>query len=117
MTANGLQLWEWELSGAVIETFKDLLEQSNGDKPALVITERGILQLIFDLRYLRDVLSGGRPAPPLSHTAEEPSAASRMMDPAVTAAVADRKRAFTKLEGQLQARTECSALIVLAILS
>ena len=55
------------------------------------ITEKGVLQLLFDIRFLRDMLAGGRP--PADGTTS---------DAAQEAAVAQRKAAFADLESGLQ---------------
>lgn len=60
------------------------------------ITEKGVLQLLFDLRFLRNTLAGGRPPQPDQAAATAGGRAS------VGAALSQRKRAFTELESSLQ---------------
>ena len=55
------------------------------------ISEKGVLQLLFDIRFLRDVLAGGKPP-----------ADATTSDAAQDAAVAQRKAAFAELESGLQ---------------
>ena len=55
------------------------------------LTEKGVLQLLFDIRFLRDVLAGGKPP-----------ADGSTSDAAQEAAIAQRKAAFADLESGLQ---------------
>ena len=129
--ARLLQLLEWELAGATLRTISTLLHGGEGDElaktgssgallgggsvgpqhsllPPLAsrLTEKGVLQLMFDIRMLRDVLAGGRPP---SATGTPPAAAAAAMalgevpqDPSVAAALAERKREWLWLEQMLQ---------------
>ena len=70
------------------------------------LTEKGVLQLMFDIRMLRDVLAGGRPP---SATGTPPPAAAAALalgevpqDPSVAAALAERKKEWLRLEQMLQ---------------
>ena len=62
-----IQLLVWELAGAAVKAISDLLHMSGGPGPSaslpfsLRLTEKGILQLMLDVRTIRDVLAGGRP--------------------------------------------------------
>jgi hypothetical protein len=57
------------------------------------VTEKGVLQLLYDLRFLRNALAGGRPPQPDLHAAGGAAAA---------AVLSQRKRAFAELENSLQ---------------
>eukprot|EP00775_Hariotina_reticulata_P013484 gene13484-13609_t len=75
ISLDALQLLEWELHGAALRAIQALCSTSTtaaaaaapppagGERPdaAGTITEKGVLQLLFDQRLLRDVLAGGRP--------------------------------------------------------
>jgi len=58
------------------------------------VTEKGVLQLLLDLRFLRNSLSGGRPAPT--------AGGGGFAGSSNTAALSQRKRAFADLETSLQ---------------
>ncbi len=60
------------------------------------LTEKGVLQLLFDLRFLHDVLAAGRPA----SLFEDVSGA----DVEAKTEVAAVRQAFEDLESQLQVR-------------
>jgi hypothetical protein len=68
------------------------------------ISEKGVLQLLFDLRFLRNSLAGGRPAAadaaPASYARPARSGAPS------TAALSQRKRAFSDVESALQVRPQ-----------
>ncbi len=64
------------------------------------VTEKGVLQLLFDLRFLRNSLAGGRPAA-AAISGGVPSASSSAPS---SAALSQRKRAFTDVESSLQVR-------------
>ena len=57
--APALALLEWQLLGSVIKG----LGQGLGPGGSLDagLSEKGTLQLLFDVRFLREVLGGGRP--------------------------------------------------------
>ncbi len=57
---EALQLLEWELSRAATATYSQLL-QPGGALSARGVSEKGVLQLLMDVRFIRDVLVGGRP--------------------------------------------------------
>ena len=62
------------------------------------LTEKGVLQLLMDVRFLRDALAGGRPG-----TADGGSGGTPA--PPATSdsrALAERKRAYVELETSLQ---------------
>lgn len=61
------------------------------------LTEKGVLQLLLDVRFMRDALAGGRPAPPDGGPRGAPAGDS-------AADLAARKRAYADLEASLQAR-------------
>mmetsp|Transcript_16154 Transcript_16154/g.45001 ORF Transcript_16154/g.45001 Transcript_16154/m.45001 type:complete len:1129 (-) Transcript_16154:189-3575(-) len=104
ISSSALQLFEWELSGAMVAALGAVLEESSGPSPKKAVSEKGVLQLLFDVRYLRDVLSGARPAPPASSAAA--AAGPGMVDPAVISAMSERKRAMVELESKLQDRLD-----------
>jgi hypothetical protein len=66
------QVFEWELLGALLSMFNTLLGSSSGLGSGTLsslpgqtlqgrLSEKGVLQLLLDVRLLRDVLAGGRP--------------------------------------------------------
>ena len=57
--APALALLEWQLMGAILQDFNPRLRP--GGTLGSRISEKGALQLLFDVRFLRDVLAGGRP--------------------------------------------------------
>ena len=59
-----------------------------------------MLQLLFDLRFARNALGGGRPAE---------DAADAKSGSTVAAALAQRKRAFAAMESALQVICACCA--------
>jgi hypothetical protein len=63
-----------------------------------------VLQLLFDLRFARNALRGGRPPEDGAD-----AAGARSGSGATAAALAARKRAFAATEAALQARCPCSA--------
>lgn len=77
---------------------RDVLRLGNSLDRA--ITEKGVLQLLFDLRFLRNSLAGGRPAA----ADAGPAANARLARSGVpsTAALSQRKRAFSDVESALQ---------------
>ncbi len=66
------------------------------------VTEKGVLQLLFDLRFLRNTLGGGRPLQPYQDAASRPGSAIGAGGASVGAALSQRKRAFAELESSLQ---------------
>eukprot|EP00873_Tetraselmis_striata_P033583 jgi/Tetstr1/453847/TSEL_004008.t1 len=100
---SGLQIFEWELGEAVISAMAELLEGPDSRLKAAV-TEKGVLQLLLDARYLMDVLAGGRPAPSGPPSAAPPGAGT--VDPALNAALAQRKKAQVEIESMLQDRLD-----------
>lgn len=142
--AEALQVWEWELLGAALNCLNQLLSASslssanghslsaatssstsngNGRTLSGVLTpslesrlsEKGVLQLLFDVRLVRDILQGGRPLSPAQtqgggSTGAAATTAPALLDPqdaSVLAALADRRRAVTLLEQQLQVSHQC----------
>lgn len=65
------------------------------------ITEKGILQLLFDLRFLQDVLSGGRPVQSGDESAPEWQQAKEKTQMEIS----EQQRGFDALEMNLQARS------------
>mmetsp|Transcript_34672 Transcript_34672/g.87742 ORF Transcript_34672/g.87742 Transcript_34672/m.87742 type:complete len:1232 (-) Transcript_34672:139-3834(-) len=76
------------------------------------LSEKGVLQLLVDVRYLRDVLAGGRPLNPRSTPPGASAGGGAPLplvdpqDPTALAAMAERKRQGTGLEQQLQDRLD-----------
>ena len=134
--AEALQLLEWELAGSVLKSVSGLLRNgSGGELPSLSLslsaassasasfasrlTEKGVLQLMLDVRTVRDALAGGRPAPSPAPAASSLTRASSslsgggaaavvggdvMQEPSVAAALAERRREWLRLEQQLQVK-------------
>jgi len=149
---EALQIFEWELAGAAFKAVASVLQtsspvtnkggaglhnassfslaaKSNGalsplpESSGLKLSEKGVLQLLLDVRLLRDVLAGGRPldlwaasssagtpgleaAVPQSSLLTAPLLQADLQDPAVMAAVVNRKREVSNLEQQLQDRLD-----------
>ncbi len=86
-----------------VSAYRDALQL--GSPLDRAITEKGVLQLLFDLRFLRNSLAGGRPAaaavsagvPSASHLPGSSSAPG-------SAALMQRKRAFSDVESSLQVK-------------
>lgn len=116
------QVWEWELLGACLAVFNQLVGgldatlDSLDFLPGVVklpssslatqLSEKGVLQLLFDARLLRDVLAGGRQ---LVRNGASSAVVSGgvLLDPQDTealAAMAERRKTGTVLEQQLQVR-------------
>ncbi len=68
------------------------------------LTEKGVLQLLLDVRFLRNALAGGRPALPDAG----PPGGAALPAQGNGAALVQRKRAFADLEASLQARARTS---------
>lgn len=66
-----LELLEWELSGAALAALQAALAPDTAVGARL--SEKGLLQLLFDVRFLRDVLSGGRPLAAAGMAREPPA--------------------------------------------
>lgn len=60
ISTDALQLFAWELQGAIIRSLNMLLDATAADFGA-AISEKGVLQLLFDQRLIRDFLVGARP--------------------------------------------------------
>ncbi|KXZ49014.1 hypothetical protein GPECTOR_23g103 [Gonium pectorale] len=122
---EALQVFEWELSRAITSTYMQLLAPGPGGLQARGLSEKGVLQLLFDVRLVRDVLLGGRPvgsAGPsaagagtgqsavrgvgvgglLATGAVVGAGAAELADPTVLSALAERKRQQAALEQTLQ---------------
>ncbi|KAL0025084.1 hypothetical protein WJX79_007064 [Trebouxia sp. C0005] len=96
--AVAVQLLQWELGNAVLQALSEVLQSSSSLSSSL--SEKGLLQLLFDVRFLSDALAGGKP---LKDTPgrTQPSRAQRGHDKAQSPAVQERQRAFQSLEGSL----------------
>jgi hypothetical protein len=137
---DALQLLQWELQGALLEAVAARLGAGdggggggggawgvNGEGPvarrqagAEPVSEKGVLQLLFDLRVIRDVLAGAFPAdgtaaPRGGGSGDAAPARSRSLGgsgvpevasvgPVAAAALAERRRRLLGLEQQLQVR-------------
>ncbi|GFR44388.1 hypothetical protein Agub_g5608 [Astrephomene gubernaculifera] len=126
---EALQAFEWELSRSVTAVYSQLLQPGTGQLHVRGLSEKGILQLLFDVRFVRDVLLGGRPVGAAGAGATAGGAAARagtvssgssnsllgrglgvggggvgaeLADPAVVSALAERKREGAALEQMLQ---------------
>jgi hypothetical protein len=142
-----MQLLEWELAGSTLQTVLGLIRGSEDRVPAAThggssavlggsggaafgggqqlpalasrLTEKGVLQLMFDVRTLRDVLACGRPLSASSSSAAAATSAPRaplhdgsaslgagegQQDPRAAAAMAERRKEWLRLEQQLQVR-------------
>ena len=71
------------------------------------MTEKGVLQLLFDARFLSHALAAGRPPAP-EQAAPVPGPRGGAPGAAGAAQTA-RKKAFAGLEAALQVRMTCSA--------
>jgi hypothetical protein len=99
---------------AALQVYRQLLEP--GSSSSRTISEKGVLQLLLDVRLLRDMLAGGRPhnpnsALPTAAAQHVPSSTGRAslpslfdQDPEVVNALAARKREASGLETMLQDR-------------
>ncbi|KAK9841813.1 hypothetical protein WJX81_004723 [Elliptochloris bilobata] len=95
-----LALFEWELGAAGLSAITDALQLGTALDRGL--TEKGVLQLLLDVRFLRDALAGGRPAPPdFGPPRAPPLGASGS-----AAELAAQKRAYADLETSLQDRLD-----------
>lgn len=132
---DALQLLLWHLHGALLAALQQLLQastssSSNGNiRPgsagpgsrARSLSEKGVLQLLFDQRFMRDVLGGGKPLAAVSTAAVtavgSSSGASATANGGVSsisisadADVAARKRLVSGLEQQLQVGDCCDTV-------
>jgi hypothetical protein len=122
ITTSALQLLAWELQAAVLTTLAALplpgsTESTNGQ----TLTDKGVLQLLFDQRLVADVLLGGRPLEGVDGSSSSSSsgalgvpgqlmgapgaggaAAGGGVDPQVGALLAGRRKQVVALEQQLQ---------------
>jgi len=123
-TADALLLLLWELHGALLTSLQQLLHtssSSNGNVglkvggvaaagPAhRVLSEKGVLQLLFDQRFVRDVLGGGKPlgagvsgAAAAGSGVQGVSANGNLGGGGADTAVAARKQLVAGVEQQLQ---------------
>uniref|UniRef100_A0A061S2P7 Conserved oligomeric Golgi complex subunit 1 n=1 Tax=Tetraselmis sp. GSL018 TaxID=582737 RepID=A0A061S2P7_9CHLO len=107
---SALQLFQWELGGAVVKAMHNVLDTLNhsnhSDKK---ISEKGVLQILMDIRFLRDVLSGGLPVnlqPALDGAVGESERSSGVLNPRVSALLQERKRNMIEIESMLQDRMD-----------
>lgn len=109
ITTDALQLLQWELHGAAIAVLQQVTSSTDGDIVSTraihgtnntSITEKGVLQMLFDQRLFRDVIGAGKP---LGGTAAAASAAG-IGDAA--GQLATRKRLVASVEQQLQVSHE-----------
>jgi hypothetical protein len=118
---DALKLLLWELHGALLAVLQQLLHtsnsitatSSNSMRPGSAgprsgpraLTEKGVLQLLFDQRFMRDVLGGGRPLEAVTVAAGGSGGAAGHAAAANGDAGGDlaaRKRSVSNLEQQLQ---------------
>lgn len=109
---EALQLFEWELGSSACDTMKELLD--DGGPLSQGLQETGALQLLLDIRLLRDVLAGAQPLSVLTASGVKKSdlerrpslrAASKGGGPGSTAEtvalMTERKRLFSSVESTL----------------
>jgi hypothetical protein len=124
---DALKLLLWELHGALLAVLQQLLLTSASSTTApssnvtssirpgsagprsgpRALTEKGVLQLLFDQRFMRDVLGGGRPLEAVTAAAGGSGGAAGHVAAANGDAGGDlaaRKRLVSTLEQQLQVR-------------
>ncbi len=87
-------------------------EEAATGRLAGALTEKGVLQLLMDTRFMRDVLAGGRPLGPLPAAQQQPplpqglgaevTGGSEASDRHVVAALMERRRQGLNLEQHLQ---------------
>jgi hypothetical protein len=123
--SDALQLLLWHLHGALLAALQQLLQTSssnstNGDiwpgssgpgSRARSLSEKGVLQLLFDQRFMSDVLAGGRPLAAVpaggGSSGVGASANGSVSSSSGDADVAARKRLVSGLEQQLQVSDCC----------
>ena len=137
-TVDALQLLLWELHGGLLAALQQLMhatsttsngnmmpaggpggigsrhQHANSSSSSRALSEKGVLQLLFDQRFLRDVLTGGKPLAVVSggvggssgvHAATangNGGSSSSGSGVSAEAAVAARKQLVTAVEQQLQ---------------
>lgn len=124
---DALQLLLWHLHGALLTALQQLLQISSsssasngnirpgsagpGSRPR-ALSEKGVLQLLFDQRFMRDVLGGGKPLGAVSAAAAAAAAAAGTANGSASAEAeaAARKRLVSGLEQQLQVSTRAISM-------
>lgn len=119
---DALQLLLWHLHGALLTALQRLLQISSssasngnirpgsagpGSRPR-ALSEKGVLQLLFDQRFMRDVLGGGKPLGAVSAAAAAAGTANGSASAEAEAAA--RKRLVSGLEQQLQVSTRAISM-------
>jgi hypothetical protein len=119
ISADALQLLQWELHGAALAVLQQLSNSTHSSssfsQPGTAgaadgtnssnntVSEKGVLQLLFDQRLLRDVLGSSKPpGADAGSVAAAASAANGMAGAGGAAALAARKRLVMDVEQQLQ---------------
>jgi hypothetical protein len=119
ISTDALQLLQWELHGAALAVLQQLSSSTNSSstfsQPGTAtaadgnntsdntVSEKGVLQLLFDQRLLRDVLGSSKlPGADAGSVAAAASAANGMAGAGGAAALAARKRLVVDVEQQLQ---------------
>lgn len=116
ISTDALQLLQWEVHGAALAALQQLgssvtSSSLGGHATAAAtdgevggITEKGVLQLLFDQRLLRDVLGGGKPlgAQAAADTAAAANGVADGSTASPAAALAARKKLVAGLEQRLQ---------------
>jgi hypothetical protein len=120
--SDALQLLLWHLHGALLAALQHLLQASSSNSSstngniwpgsagpgsrARSLSEKGVLQLLFDQRSMRDVLGGGRPLAAVSAVVASSgggaAANGGVSSSSGDADVAARKRLVSGLEQHLQ---------------
>eukprot|EP01024_Parvocaulis_polyphysoides_P001145 TRINITY_DN10318_c0_g1_i1.p1 TRINITY_DN10318_c0_g1~~TRINITY_DN10318_c0_g1_i1.p1 ORF type:complete len:615 (+),score=88.50 TRINITY_DN10318_c0_g1_i1:304-2148(+) len=100
MSSEAMKLYAWILMECVINSMSQVLGLDLGGN----LSEKGVLQLLLDLRFVKDVLQGGAP-PGKTPESEQDMGISRgglqNKEPEVAAALANRKVQLSKLQEQL----------------
>ncbi|GAB4815087.1 hypothetical protein N2152v2_002133, partial [Parachlorella kessleri] len=91
---EAVSMLKWRLAGALLGALRSGLQPS-GPLVGRGLSEKGVLQLLFDIRFLYDLLAGRGPVSITSSSADGPTGAA--------SAVAARKRELSELEEELQA--------------
>lgn len=106
ITTDALQLLHWELHGAVLKVLQQLISTAVPTRASVGllspgntnsnISEKGVLQLLFDQKLLRAVVGAGQPLDGAAAAAGGSAAG------AAAAEIAARQRLVTSVEQQLQ---------------
>jgi hypothetical protein len=130
ISADALQLLQWELHGAALAALQQLSSSTNSsssfchagaavaadssNSSTNTVSEKGVLQLLFDQRLLRDVLGSSKPpgAATAGAATAAASAANGMAGAGSAAALAARKRLVMDVEQQLQVSSWLAGILL-----